>query len=76
MKQGPVNNLPKRNAATWKKFDGDVVSANYDGIFILPVVGWFGTIQNLYFGCLNHNLIFSLIATFYLKKMKTELKNL
>ena len=34
MKLGPVTKLDKRNTATLKKLDDDVLSANYDAIVI------------------------------------------
>ena len=45
MKLGPVTKLDKKNKKPSKKFDDDVMLANLDVIFILPVYGQFGAIQ-------------------------------
>ena len=39
VKLGPATKLDKRNTTTSKKFDDDVVSANYDVIVIFPIYG-------------------------------------
>ena len=39
MKFGPVTKIDKRNKITSKKFDGDVMSANYDVTVIFPIYG-------------------------------------
>ena len=39
IKLGPVTKLGKRNKATSKKFDDDVMSANCDVIVIFPIYG-------------------------------------
>ena len=38
IKLGPVTKLDKRNKATSKKFDDDVISENYDVIVILSLI--------------------------------------
>ena len=43
MKLGPVTKLDKRNKATSKKFDNDVMSTNCDIIVIFLIYGQFGT---------------------------------
>ena len=45
MKLGPVTKLDKRNKATSKKFEDDIMSANCDVIVIYPFYGQFGAIQ-------------------------------
>ena len=42
MKLGPVTELHKRNKATSKTFDDDVMSANCDDIVIFRIYGQFG----------------------------------
>ena len=44
MKLEPVTKLNKRNMTLSKKFDDDVMSANYDIIFIFLIYGQFGAI--------------------------------
>ena len=45
MKLGPVTKLDKRNKTTSKKFDVDVMSANYDVIVIFRIFGQFRAVQ-------------------------------
>ena len=45
MKLGPVTKLDKRNKKNVKKFDDNVMSGNYDVIFIFSIYGQFGAIQ-------------------------------
>ena len=45
MKLGPVTKLDKRNKATPKKFDDDIMSVNCDVIVIFPIYGQFGAIR-------------------------------
>ena len=45
MKLRPVTKLDKKNKATSKKFDFDVVSENCDAIVIFRIFGQFGVIQ-------------------------------
>ena len=44
MKLGPVTKLDKRNTATSKKIDDDVMSANCDVIVFCPMYGQFAAI--------------------------------
>ena len=44
MKPGQVTKLNKRNKTTLKKFDDNVMSANYDVISIFPIYSQFGAI--------------------------------
>ena len=45
MKLGPVEKLDKKNKTKPKKFDDDLISANYDVIVIFLIYGQFGAIQ-------------------------------
>ena len=45
MKLGPVTRLDKRNKATSKNFDDDVMSGNCDVIVIFLIYGQFGAIR-------------------------------
>ena len=45
MKLGPVTKPDKRNKATSKKFDDDIISANCDVIVIFLTYGQFGAIR-------------------------------
>ena len=45
MKFGPVTKLNKRNKATSKKIEGDVILENCDAIVIFPIYGQFGAIR-------------------------------
>ena len=44
MKLGAVTKLDKRNKTTSKKFDDDVILANWDVIVIFLIYGQFGAI--------------------------------
>ena len=44
MKLGPSTKFDKRNKTTLKRFDDDLMSANYDVIIIFPIYGQFGAI--------------------------------
>ena len=44
MKLGPVPKLDKKNTATSKKIDDDVMSANCDAIVFIPIYGQFAVI--------------------------------
>ena len=44
MKLGPVTKLDKKNKATSKKFDDDVMSKNCDAIATFSIYGQFGAI--------------------------------
>ena len=50
MKLASVTNLDRRNTATLKKFDSEVVSESYDVMTILPIYDWLGAIRNLVSG--------------------------
>ena len=76
MKLGTVTKLDKRNTATSKKFDNDVMLPNCDIIVIFLIYGQFGAIGKPNSRCMVCKLTFSLIVTFYLTKLKAELKNL
>ena len=52
MKLGPENKLDKRNKATSKKFDDDVMSAICDVIVIFPIYGQFQAIRKQRSGCI------------------------
>ena len=45
MKFGPVTKIDKRNTATSKKIDQDIMLASCDIIFIFPISGQFGAIR-------------------------------
>ena len=45
MKPGPVTKLDKRNTATSRKFDDDVISTNCDVIITFPIYYQFGAIR-------------------------------
>ena len=81
MKLVLVTKLDKGNASTSKKIDDDVMSANCDAIVFFPIYGQFeDNLQPLWTICswipggwsVKH--IFSLVVTFYLQNLKTELK--
>ena len=65
MKVGPETKLDKRNKATSKKFDDDVMSENCDIFAIFPICGQFGAIWKTDSGhkdcktyiCINSNLL-------------------
>ena len=52
MKLGSVTKLDKRNKTTLKKFDDDVISANYEVTVIFPIYGQFGAIWKPDSGCI------------------------
>ena len=77
MELEPVTKLDKRIKITSKSIDDDVISGNCVVIAIFPIYGQFVAISKLDSGrivCKIYILIFSLIVTFYLTKLKTELK--
>ena len=45
MKRGPVTKIDKKNKATSKKFDDDVMSANCNVIVIFRIYDQFGAIR-------------------------------
>ena len=48
MKLGPVTKIDKRNTATSRKFDDDVMLANCDVIVFFRIYGQFAAIRKLY----------------------------
>ena len=50
MKLGPVTKIDKRNTATSRKFDDDVMLANCDVIVFFLIYGQFAAIRKLYSG--------------------------
>ena len=50
MQLGPIINLDKRNTATPKKIDGDVMSANSDVVVIFSIHGQIGATWKPDFG--------------------------
>ena len=45
MKVGPVTKLEKKNTATSKKFDDDIMLANFGVTVIFPIYSQFGAIR-------------------------------
>ena len=76
MKLGPVPKLDKRNKTTSKKFDDDVMSENCDVIVIFQIFCQFGAVWRPDSGHESAKVMFLVIVTFCLTKLKTELKNL
>ena len=77
MKLRPVTKLDKRNKATSKKCDVDVISENCDVIVIFQIFGQIGATMRPDSGhrvCKNY--VFSNKSLLSYKKLKTELKNL
>ena len=52
MKLGPVTKFDKRNRATSKKDDDDVISTNWDVIIVFPIYGQFGAVRKPDSGCM------------------------
>ena len=77
MKLGPVSKLDKRHIATSKKFDDDIMLANFDVIVIFPVYGQFGAIWKPDSGgmvcktylLIKRNLLSYKKLSYYLKKL-------
>ena len=66
MKLGPVTKLDKRNKATSKRFDVEVMSENCDAIGIFRISGQFGAVQRLdsrHRVCKSYVFIFCLTRT-------------
>ena len=77
MKLGPGTKLEKRNTATSKKLDEDVVSVNFDVLVIFPIYGQFGVIVKLDSGrMVTLILTFLVTETFYLTKTENSKKSL
>ena len=73
MELGLLTKLDKRNKATSKKIDDDIVSENCDVIAIFFFIyGQFGAIRKPDSGPVE--LMFSLIVTFYLTKTENRTK--
>ena len=70
MKLEPVITLDKRNMATSKKFDDDIMSTNCNVIVIFPIYAQFGAIQKLDSKRMVWKTYFSLIVTFYHTKIE------
>ena len=76
MKLGPVYKLYKRNKATSKNFDDDVMSGNCGVIVIFSIYSQFGAIRKPNSGRRVCKTYVFIKVTFYLAKLKTELRNL
>ena len=76
MKLGPVTKLDKRNTATPKKFDDDVMSANCDVIVFFPIYGQFAAIQKSYSGRMTYKtyIFITVTITVYLSKSESRTK--
>ena len=61
MKLGPVTKLNKKNRATSKKIDDDVMLASYDVIVIFVISGQFGAIWKLDSGRIVSNTTSTLL---------------
>ena len=71
----PGTEINKKNTTTSENFDDDVMSGNFDVIVIFPIYGQSGAIRKLDSGYWSVILTFSLTVTFFLQKLKTELKH-
>ena len=70
MKLGPVTKIDKKNKITSKKFDDDVMLANFDVIVIYPIrKPDSGCIERKSYIFISSNLVC------ILQNLKTELKN-
>ena len=74
MNLGPVTKLDKREKATSKKFDDDVMSENCDIIVIFWIFGQFGAVRMPDSGHGVCKSMFSVIVTFCLKKSENRTK--
>ena len=77
-KLGPVTKLVKRNKATSKKFDDDVMSENCDVISIVSIYGQFGAIQKPDSGrivCKTYIFINSNLLSYKNKKQNRKISN-
>ena len=79
MKLGPVTKLDKRNTATSKNVDGDVMSGNCDVIVFFLIYGQFAAMRKPYSrrripDAWPMKLTFSFIANFYLTKTENSIK--
>ena len=69
MKLGPVTKPNKRNTASSKKSDGNVISVKYGVIVVFPI---YGCSRSRIPDAWSVILTFSLKATFYLTKTKNS----
>ena len=74
MKLRPVTKPKKRNKATSKKINDDVISKNCDVIVIFLIYGRFGAFRKPDSGRIVVKLTFSFIVTFYLTKAENKAK--
>ena len=74
MKLRPVTKLDKKNKATSKKFDFDVVSENCDAIVIFRIFGQFGVTRGRIPKTESPKVMFSVIAAFCLTKTEERSK--
>ena len=72
MKLGSVTKLDKRNKTTLKKFDDDVISANYEVTVIFPIYGQFGAIWKPDSGCIVCKTFIFINSNFSLYKNSTQ----
>ena len=70
----PVTKLDKRNKATLRKFDDDVISFNCDTINIFSIYEQFGPIHRPDSGRIVCKFTFSLTVTFHLTKTESRTK--
>ena len=74
MKLGPVTKLDKRNTATSKKFDDDIMSGNSYVIVFFPICGQFAFIRKPYSRRMAYKTYISLTITFHLTKTENRTK--
>ena len=72
MKLEPAPKLDKRNIATSKKFDIDVVSENCDVIVIFQIFSQFGGVRRPDSGTESAKVMLSVTVTFCLTKTKNR----
>ena len=75
MKLGPVTKLDKKNKTTSKKFDDEVMSANWDVIVIFPIYGQFEAIRKPDSGRIACKTYIFIRNNFYLTKNENKTKN-
>ena len=73
MKLGPETKLDKRNTATSKTFDNDVMLGNCN-VSVFLIYGQFGAIWKPIPEAWSVKLTFSLIVPFYLTKTENKIK--
>ena len=74
MKPGPVHKHDKRNIATSRKIDIDVVSENCDVIVIFRNFGQFGAVRRPDSGTESAKVMFSVTVTFCFTKTENRTK--